>query len=122
MKPGSSWFAENNQVKERDMSKQRIKTMDFDEFQSVADKFIERSSNEFGEMPASPFFELLFEKMAERVTETVEVEGEIVNNRLVLKLPTDTETAVQVKDNEILIGDRRIVVRLKNDTVYPTAH
>jgi hypothetical protein len=73
-------------------------------------------------MPASAFFELLFEKMAERVTETVEVEGEIVNNRLVLKLPADMETAVQVKDNEILIGDRRIVVRLKNDTVYPAAH
>lgn len=59
--------------------------------------------------------------MAERVTETVEVEGEIVNNQRVLKLPADMETAVQVKDNEILVGDRRIVVRLKNDTVYPTA-
>ena len=102
------------------MSEHRIKTMDFDEFQSVADGFIERSSHEFGEMPASSFFELLFDKLAERVTETVEVEGEIVNNRLVLKLPVDVETAVQVKDNEILVGDRRIVVKLKDDTIYPT--
>lgn len=104
------------------MSEHRIKTMDFDEFQSVVDGFIERSSHEFGEMPASSFFELLFEKMAERVTETVEVEGEIVNNQLVLRLPADVETAVQVKDNEIILGDRRIVVKLKDDTVYPTVH
>ena len=103
------------------MAEQRIKTMDFDEFQSVANGFIERSSREFGEMPASSFFELLFEKMAERVTETVEVEGEIVNNQLVLKLPVDVKTVVQVKDNEILVGDRRIVVKLKADAIYRTA-
>ena len=104
------------------MSDKAVTELDYEQFESLVDSFIERSLHEFGEMPASPFFELLFEKRAERMTETVEVEGEIVNNRLVLKLPADMETAVQVKDNEILIGDRRIVVRLKNDTVYPTAH
>ena len=96
--------------------------MDFDEFQSVADRFIERSSHEFGEMPASSFFELLFEKMAKRVTETIELEGEVVDNQLVLRLPAEFETAVHVKSNEILIEDRRIVVKLKDDSVYPTAH
>jgi len=104
------------------MTENRIKTIDFDEFQSVADRFIERSSHEFGEMPASSFFELLFEKMAERVTETIELEGEVVDNQLVLRLPVDLETAVQVKNNEILIGDRRIIVKLKNGPIYPTAH
>lgn len=103
------------------MSEKRLKIMDFDKFQSIADGFIDRSSQEFGEMPASSFFELLFDRMAERVSETVEVEGEIVNNRLVLKLPVNAETAVQVKDNEILIGDRRIVVKLKDNAIYPTA-
>jgi hypothetical protein len=104
------------------MTENRIKTIDFDEFQSLADGFIERSAHEFGEMPASSFFELLFEKMAKRVTETIELEGEIVDNRIVLRLPADLETAVHVQDNEILIGDRRIIVKLKNGTVYPTAH
>ena len=104
------------------MTENRIKTIDFDEFQSVADRFIERSSHEFGEMPASSFFELLFEKMAERVTETIELEGEVVDNQLVLRLPVDLETAVQVKNNEILIGGRRIIVKLKNGPLYPTAH
>jgi hypothetical protein len=56
------------------------------------------------------------------VTETIELEGEIVNNQLILRMPLDTETAVQVKENEILVGDRRIVVKMKGDTVYPTAH
>ncbi len=73
-------------------------------------------------MPATSFFELLFEKMAERVTETVELEGEIVNNQLILKLPADMETVVQVKANEILVGDHRIVVKLKDDTIYPIVH
>ena len=86
--------------------KHSINNMDFDQFQSMADGFIERSSHEFGEMPASPFFELLFEKMAERVTETIELEGEVVDNQLVLRLPVELETTVHVKNNEILIEDR----------------
>ena len=104
------------------MSERRIKTIEFDEFQSLADEFIDRSSQEYGEMPASSFFELLFEKMAERVTETIELEGEIVDDQLVLRVPPDVETAVQVKNNEILVGDQRIVVKLKDDKAYSTAH
>lgn len=99
-----------------------ITDMKYEAFQSLIDGHIDRSSQNSGEMPASAFFELLFERIAERASETVELVGEIVNNRLVLRLPTDMETAVQVKDNEILIGNRRIVVKLKNDAVYPTAH
>ncbi len=102
------------------MSEKAINPIDFDEFQSLVDGFIERSSPAYDEMPASTFFELLFEKLAKRVTETLEVEGKIINNRLVLQLPVDIETAVQVKDNEILIGDQRIVVKLKEDTFAPT--
>ena len=104
------------------MSEKAITDMNYEEFESLIDDYIERSSHESGEMPASTFFELLFENMAERVTETIELEGEIVNNQLVLRLPMEKETAVQVKDNEILVGDRRIVVKLKDDTIYPTAH
>jgi len=103
------------------MSEPRINTIEFDEFQTLADEFIERSSQEYGEMPASAFFELLFKKMAERVTETIELEGEIVDAQLVLRVPLNVETTVQVRNNEILVGDRRIVVKLKDDKVHPTA-
>jgi hypothetical protein len=44
------------------MTEQKIKTIDFDDFQKVADSFIERSSHGYGEMPASAFFELLLKK------------------------------------------------------------
>ena len=60
-----------------------ISTMEYDKFQRLADDFIDRSSHEFGEMPASIFFELLFEKMAGRVTESVELQAEIVDKRLI---------------------------------------
>lgn len=65
-------------------------------------------------MPASTFFELLFEQAAQRATETVEVEGNIVGNQLVLRVPAGVETAVQARGNEILVGNQRIVVKLKN--------
>jgi hypothetical protein len=60
-----------------------INMMEYDKFQRLADGFIDRSSHEFGEMPASIFFELLFEKMAGRVTEPVELQAEIVDKRLI---------------------------------------
>ena len=104
------------------MSENQIETIDFDEFQSVAEGYIERSSHEFGEMPTSSFFDLLFKKMAERVTETIELEGVVIDDQLILRLPAELETTVRVKDNEILIGDRRIIVKLKNGPLYPTAH
>jgi hypothetical protein len=44
--------------------------MDFEEFQLLADAFIERSSQGFDEMPASVFFELLFERIAKDTTES----------------------------------------------------
>lgn len=34
----------------------------------------------------------------------------------------DVETAVQVWKNDILVGDRRIVIRLKDDAVFPTVN
>ena len=72
--------------------KHSFTSMDLDEFQLIADGFIDRSAHEFGEMPASSFFELLFERMAERVTETIVLEGEVVDNQLVLRLPVELGT------------------------------
>lgn len=63
---------------EQDNAEQKpISMMACDKFQRLIDDFIDRSSQEFGEMPASSFFELLFNKMAERVSETDDVESEI---------------------------------------------
>jgi hypothetical protein len=100
------------------MSEQTITDMEYEDFLSLIDGYIERSSQESGEMPASVFFELLFKRMDKAVTETIELEVEIVDDELVLQPPIG---GIQVKNNEILIGDRRIVVKLKDKPVYPTA-
>ncbi|MAU01174.1 MAG: hypothetical protein CL608_28860 [Anaerolineaceae bacterium] len=60
------------------MSEKNLRTMDVDKFQLLADEFIDRASQDLGEMPASIFFELPFDKMAESVTETTEAKGEII--------------------------------------------
>ena len=59
------------------MSERPITTMDFEEFQLLVDAFIERSSQGFDEMPASVFFELLFEHLAKDMTETGELDSDI---------------------------------------------
>lgn len=89
--------------------------MDYNEFQALIDRYIERSSQESGEMPASSFLALLFEKAAQRVAETIEVEGRIVDGQLVLNLPARREVPIQAHGNQILVGDLRIVVTLKDD-------
>ena len=63
------------------MSEKNLRTMDVDKFQLLADEFIDRASQDLGEMPASIFFELLFDKMAESVTETTEAKGEIITTQ-----------------------------------------
>ena len=95
------------------MSDQAITEMNYEAFEALIDNYIDRVAEEGDDMPASTFFELLFERAAQQVTETVEVEGELVNNQLVLRVPVGTESAIQVKGNEILVGNQRIVVKFK---------
>lgn len=64
------------------MAEKPLQTMDVDKFQLLANEFIDRTTEELGEMPASIFFELLFDKMAEGVTETTEPKGEIITPKL----------------------------------------
>jgi hypothetical protein len=99
------------------MSEQAIIDMEYEDFLSLMDGYIERSTQESDEMPASVFFDLLFQRLSEKVTETIELEIEIVDNQPVLQPPIG---AVQIASNEILLGDRRIVVKLKNGSTYPT--
>lgn len=104
------------------MGERRISKMDTEEFDALINTFIDRETTDMGEVTAPLFYEALqdiFE--SDTSTEMVELEGEIINNQLVFHLSTEIETAVQVQDNEIVVGDQRIVVKLKNYPVYPTA-
>ena len=96
------------------MVEKLLNEMSYDEFQVLIDGFIERSSQQTGEMPASVFFELLFERLAARAHRTIEITGRIVDRELVLSLPGPESTPVQVQGNQIFVGDQRIVVRLES--------
>jgi len=97
------------------MVEKSLTEMSYDEFQVLIDGYIERSSRETGEMPASTFFELLFERLAARARRTIEVTGRIVDRELVLSLPGPESVPVQVQGNQIFVGDQRIVVRLESE-------
>ena len=88
--------------------------MAYEQFEAMIDGYIERSSRESGEMPASAFFALLFEKMAARAQETVKVRGRIVDGQLVLSAPPTEQRVVQVRGNEILVDRWRIIVSLQS--------
>ena len=94
------------------MSEKLLTEMSYDEFGSVIDSFIERSSKQSGEMPAASFFDLLFIHAAQRVQKTFEIEGRIVNGQLVFTLPKISGSNLHVQDNQIVLGEQRIVIRL----------
>lgn len=94
------------------MSENLLTEMSYDDLGKLLNNYIDRSSQHNEEMPASTFFTLLFEKMARRVKKTFEVEGRIVNGELVLSLPSRTDTDLYVQNNQIVIGEQRIVVTL----------
>jgi len=109
------------------MGEQLITNMPTDEFDAVVDTFIERETQEMGELDAPLFYEAFKEIMASNASSaemisTIEVEGEIVDNQLVLDLPGDLESVEEMRDIAILVGNRRITIKWKGDKIYPTAH
>ena len=108
------------------MGEQLISNMPTDEFDAVVDAFIERETKDMGELDAPLFYKALKEIMAyDALSETnapMEVEGEIVDNQLVLDLPEDLDSLDDMRDIAILVGNRRITIKWKGNTIYPTAH
>jgi hypothetical protein len=96
------------------MPEKLLTDMTYDELGALIDNYIERSSQQSGEIPATSFFELLFARVAQRVKKTVEIEGRIVEGQLVFVLPNVSPSNLHVQDNQIVIGDQRIVVKLAN--------
>ena len=104
------------------MGEQIITNMPTDEFDAVVDAYIERETKDMGELDAPLFYEALREFVISDTINAVEVEGEIVDNQLVLDLPADLKSSDQMREIALLVGKRRIPVKWKDDTIYPTAH
>ena len=100
------------------MSEKQLTEMDYAEFQELMDAYITRSSQQDDAIPASTFLELLFDILSQRVQNVIRLEGQVVNGELVLA-PTEEETPVQVRGNQILLGDWRVIVTLKNGKLQP---
>lgn len=94
------------------MDEKLLTEMSATEFEALLDGYIDRSSEQSAEVPAGAFFELLFAHAAQRATKTVEVEGRVVNGRLVLAAPGAAAPHVYIRENQIVIGDQRVVVKL----------
>ena len=63
-------------------------------------------------MPASVFLSLLAETIARRSQRTVEIEGRVVNGHLVLLQPNTMTSELYMQNNEIVIGEQWISVKL----------
>jgi hypothetical protein len=81
------------------------------EFDALIDDYIERESRFCGEMPAEIFFDLLLERIEKKAQKAVNVKVVVTGNRLTL-VPEHKSDDVVVRNNEVLVGERRLVFQL----------
>jgi hypothetical protein len=71
------------------------------------------AGRDFEDIPTDTFFAALEEVGAHRPPQHVEMEGEVVGDRLVFIPPEGVPLPFTVHDNEIILGDYTIRVHLK---------
>jgi hypothetical protein len=105
------------------MDERPISRIPTEEFDAIIEAYIERETKDTGELDAPIFYEAFREWVkADIEAEDIEVEGNIVDNQLILSVPLDPGKTLQLDDVEIFVRGRRIAVKVKDETVYPTAH
>lgn len=96
------------------MSNKQMTQLDPKELEAVVSAYIERETQDMGEIEAPLFYEALEEIFAdEATTETIELEGRIVDSQLQLHPISREMTGVLIHDNEILVKHFRFVIRLE---------
>lgn len=95
------------------MENRLITEMTNEEFDSIIDTYIEHETQNTGELPAPLFYQTLRDIFSpESVRETVELQGELVGDRLKLYQPVPVSPVVTVHDNEIVVNDIRFVIHI----------
>jgi len=95
------------------MSNKKIDEMEPTEFNAIVDAFIERESQDCGELPAHVFYDALeniFRKPEEATT--VELEAQVIGSELQFAIPDVALPGITVHNNQIMINNVRFVVRL----------
>lgn len=82
-----------------------------EDVEALFDRWTERDVED---LPTDTFFATLEEIGSQRLPQCIEMEGEIVGNKLVFKPPKDVPLPFTVRDNEIILGDYTIRVRVQN--------
>ena len=100
------------------MSKKRLTEMSYTKFQELMGDYITRSAQQDDAIPAPTFLELLFDALSQRMQKVVRIEGEVINDELIF-LPPKEETSLQVRGNQILLGDWHVVVTLRGRELQP---
>jgi hypothetical protein len=90
--------------------KELFKDRSQEEIEELLDAWTGR---DFEDIPTDTFFTTLKEIETHRLPQHVEMEGEVVGDRLVFIPPQDVPLPFTVHDNEIILGDYTIRVRLK---------
>ncbi|PKO20208.1 MAG: hypothetical protein CVU38_21340 [Chloroflexi bacterium HGW-Chloroflexi-1] len=93
------------------MSTKALTEMSQPEFDALIDGYIERESKSYGEMPAEIFFDLLLERIEKKAKRAVNVKVVVTGNRLTL-VPDHKSDDIVVRNNEVLVGERRLVFQL----------
>ncbi|MFQ6039650.1 MAG: hypothetical protein ACE5PV_02235 [Candidatus Poribacteria bacterium] len=93
------------------MKDKSLEKLTDEEFNKVIENFIEREAEGTDEMEVSTFFQLWDEIEKKRIKQTIEVEGNIVEGKLVLSLEKPALN-ISVHENEIVTPYERIIVRL----------
>ena len=94
------------------MTKKQFEDMSEAEFDSLVDGYIERTATGYGEMPAQFFLDLLVERMAAKVDETVNLSIDVSEGDDLVITPDRELGDIVIRGNEILVGKRRFVLKL----------
>jgi hypothetical protein len=95
------------------MNDKKIDEIETTEFNAIVDAFIERETQDCGELPAAVFYDALeniFRKPEEAVT--VELEAQVIGAELQFMLPDVPLPGIVIHDNQIMVNNVRFVVRL----------
>ena len=97
------------------MSERRLSVISDAEFDALIEGHIEQTAAGHGELPVDVFVDLLFERLAANSRTPVTLSIDMRGDQLVIT--PDRESAdVVVQGNEVLIGGRRLVLRLAQHT------
>jgi len=95
-----------------------LKDHSHEEIEKLFDAWAER---DLEDIPTDTFFAALEEIGTHRPPQRVEMEGEIVGDRLVFIPPENVPLPFTVHDNEIILGDYTILVHLKGERAVASA-